>query len=204
MKLYKLNTFIIIMLSATIFSCASFSKKRFRKELENLEETNISKLNGKYSFYPIKRYYSLGTERPNDTIPDSLKYNNAYQFLVNESYEKKAKFNTLRKEENQYGITLTLENKNSLRFKVHENEKIIKDTILTGKHKNGMFYLDNKYLNCDGIPYLFGGCQNNKRRIGITKKGNLIINEAINNEGALLLIIGAGHSYNVAYEYDRK
>ena len=37
-----------MILSTTIFSCASFSKQGFRKEIENLEETNLTKLNGRY------------------------------------------------------------------------------------------------------------------------------------------------------------
>jgi len=74
---------------------------------------------------------------------------------------------------------------------------------LKGKYKKGMFYLDNKFLECHGVPYIFGGCNNNKRRIGLTKNGNLLVNEAIDNSGALLLIIGAGYSYNITYEYER-
>jgi len=200
----KINILIITVLSITIYSCASFTKKRFRKEIENLNENSISKMNGTYSFNPKRRYYSFVKEDANDRNPDSLTRNNAYDFLVNESYQKKKEFDSLRNKENEYQVSLNLENGNTLNVKVLENSNVIKDTIFTGKYKNGMFYLDNKYLDCKGIPFLFGGCRNNKRRIGLTKKGNLLINEAVSNEGAILLIIGAGHSYNVTYEYERK
>lgn len=195
-----------MILSTTIFSCASFSKKGFRKEIENLEETNLTKLNGKYSFYPIKKYIGNNKNQDNN-VPDSLKhYDNAYDLLNGElAYPpRKIGIDSLFKKENEYQIGLTLENKNKLRVQVFENLIVIKDTVLTGKHKKGMFYLDNKFLDCWGVPYLFGGCQNNKRRIGITKKGNLLINEAIDNGGAVLLIFAGGYSYNTTFEYERK
>lgn len=195
-----------MVLSTTVFSCASFSKKGFRKEVEKLDKTNITKLNGNYSFYPIKKYIGNDKKEGNN-ISDSLKYYfNAYDELNGElAYPpKKIGFDSLFKKENEYQISLNVENKNNLRIKVSENSTVIKDTILTGKHKKGMFYLDNKFLKCWGVPYLFGGCQNNKRRIGITKKGNLLINEAVDNGGAILVIIAGGYSYNVAFEYERK
>ena len=200
----KINIIILTAISFTIFSCASFTKKRFRKEIANLEKVEINKLNGNYSLNPVRRYYSLGKEEPNDKIPDSLKRNNGYYFLTNESYKKKSEFDSLRNSKNEYCLSLILENSNKLKVKLLENSNVISDTIFEGKHKNGMFYINNKYLDCDGVPFLFGGCRNNKRRIGLTKNGNLLINEAVSNEGALLLIIGAGYSYNVTYEYERK
>lgn len=200
----KTNIIFLTLFSFTILSCASFTKKRFRKEVANLEKTELKKLTGNYSLNPIRRYYSLGKEEPNDKIPDSLKRNNGYYFLTNESYEKKSKFDSLKKNGSKYLLSLNLENTNKLRVELLENSIVINDTIFEGKHKNGMFYLNNKYLDCNGVPFLFGGCRNNKRRIGLTKNGNLLINEAVSNEGALLLIIGAGYSYNVTYEYERK
>lgn len=196
---------IITLLSITSYSCASFSKNRFRKEIDNLKEKDISKLNGTYSFYPIRRYYNLGREEPYDRIPDSLKYNNAYEFLVNDWYQKKKEFDSLRKEENKYQLNLNLEKrKNRLNIKVFENSKVIKDTILIGRYKKGMFYLDNKYVDCTGIPFLFGGCSNNKRRIGVTQNGNLLINEASSDLWAILIILGNGKSYNETYQYKRE
>ncbi|WP_435261881.1 hypothetical protein [Tenacibaculum sp. nBUS_03] len=200
----KTNIIILTVFSFTILSCASFSKKRFRKEVVNLEKTELKKLTGNYSLNPIRRYYSLGKEKPNGKIPDILEKNNGYYFLTNDSYDKKIKFDSLKNIRNDYCLGLNLEKINKLRIKLLENSKIINDTLFSGKYKNGMFYLDNKYLDCNGVPFLFGGCRNNKRRIGLTKNGNLLINEAVSNEGALLLIFGAGYSYNVTYEYERK
>lgn len=203
MENIKLNKIVIIFLIFILSSCASFSKRRFRNEIENLNTENITKLNGNYSFNPIKRYYNFGKPNLEDNNSDSLRYTNAYIFLLNKSLYKYDKFDSISTLKNKFEISLQLENENLLKIKVSNNLKIIKDTTLTGKFRKGMFYLDNKFLECNGIPYLFGGCRNNKRRIGITKNGNLLINEAVNNEGALLLIIGGGFSGNTTYEFKK-
>lgn len=200
----KINMAILLVLSFMFFNCASFTKKRFRKELKKLNQKELSQITGKYSLNPIRRYYSLGQENPNDKIPDSLTRNNAYYFLTSESYHKKQKFDSLRKDNNKYYLSLALKANNKLKVELLENNKVIEDTVFTGKYRRGMFYIDNKFLECQGIPFVFGGCNNNKRRIGITKNKNLLINEAFSNEGALLLVIGAGYSYNVTYEYKRQ
>ncbi|MDR7210762.1 hypothetical protein [Flavobacterium piscis] len=189
-----------IGLVINLFGCASFSKKKFKKQLENLKVENISKLEGNYSLNPIKSYTSSGETQ---VVGDSLKNNNAYQFMVNPNFGKKTELSHVL-EENKYLLNLKFENANLLSIKVFQNSMIIKDTVLSGKYKKGMFYLDNKFLECSGIPYLFGGCRNNKRRIGLTKDDNLLINEAVNNEGALLFMFWAGSSYNITYEYRRK
>ncbi|MDT7833100.1 hypothetical protein RQM59_11955 [Flavobacteriaceae bacterium S356] len=201
MKNQTINIIILTVLSFTIFGCASFTKKRFRNEVVNLEKVELSKLTGNYSLNPIRRYYSLGKEGANDKISDSLKKNNGYYFLTN---ERKSEFDSLKKSESEYLLSLNLKNASKLKVELLENSKVIADTIFEGKHKNGMFYIENKYLDCNGIPFLFGGCRNNKRRIGLTKNGNLLINEAVSNEGALLFIIGSGYSYNLTYEYKRR
>ena len=199
----KLNFIIIIFFVFAFSNCATFSKKGFRKEIAKLKTENILELNGNYSFNPIKRFYNLGKPETTDNIPDSLRHNNGYAFLLNRTINKNDKFDSISKTKNDFYLNLSIENNNMLKVKVLKNSKIIKDTTLTGKYRNRMFYLDNKFLDCNGIPYLFGGCRNNKRRIGLTKNGNLLINEAVSNEGAFLLIIGAGYSFNLTDEYKR-
>lgn len=187
---------------ASSFGCASYSKKNIRKELDNLEKIDISRLEGNYFINPTKEYYNYGKTQ-NENKPDSLKNNNAYQFILNTDFRKINIKDSVGNENDKLSLNLKFKNKNLLSIKVYRDSQIVRDTILYGKYKKGMFYLDNKFLDCNGVPYLFGGCRNNKRRIGLTKKGNLLINEAVSNEGAILLIIGAGYSYNLTYEYQR-
>lgn len=187
---------------ASSAGCASYSKKNIRKELENLEKIDISRLEGNYFINPTKEYYNYGKTQ-NDNKPDSLKNNNAYQFILNTDFRKINTKDSVGNENDKLSLNLKFKNENLLSIKVYRDSQIVRDTILYGKYKKGMFYLDNKFLDCNGVPYLFGGCRNNKRRIGLTKKGNLLVNEAVSNEGAILLIIGAGYSYNLTYEYQR-
>jgi hypothetical protein len=199
----KIHAIILTVISFTIIGCASYNKRKFRKDIANIKKGELNKLTGHYSLNPIRRYFGLEKKDSNDNNPDSLKNNNGYFFLTNKSYEEKEEFDSLIKSENKYQLSLKIESKSKLRVELLENSKVITDTIFEGKLKNGMFYVKNKYLECEGIPFLFGGCENNKRRIGLTKIGNLLINEAVSNEGAIFLIIGAGYRYNITYEYQR-
>lgn len=201
MIIRKLNFLILILVSSTILNCASFSKKNIREDLDHLKDTNLTKLNGTYAFHPIKKYHNHSKKQIIQT-PALLRTNNAYDFIINQDLNKKLVLDSLI--ENDYQISLHLENKNEIRIKLLENSKVIRDTLFSGKHKNGMFYLNNKFLRCTGVPFLFGGCTNDKRRIGLTKNGNLLINAAYSNEGAFLLVMGAGYNYNESFEYQRK
>lgn len=191
--------FLLLFIVFTCFGCASFSKREFRKEIKPLTDTTRHLLDGNYSFYPIKRYGKYAEIKN----LDSLKYTNAYHEIINESWHKKQKNDSNLNKDSIYYIALKLERSVTLHIALFENETKLRDTVFNGKLKNGMFYIDNKFLQCYGIPYLFGGCQHNKRRIGVTKSHNLIINETFNNGGALLLFIGAGVGFNTTFEFER-
>ncbi|WP_452601806.1 hypothetical protein [Pontimicrobium sp. MEBiC06410] len=187
---------ILIM---TIFtSCASFSKREFSKDYSKLSEGNLSIISGKYKIYPSKRF---GKNFKN-VDKDSLKYTNIYREIVNEYWKEKNKSSNLTYNQNDYFVQLELI-KNNLSVKLFENNILIKEAQLAGKLRKGMFYLDNKQLDCYGIPYIFGGCLNNKRRLAISNNNNLIVNEAVSNEGAFLLLMGSGHRYNSSFEFER-
>ncbi|MEO8932797.1 MAG: hypothetical protein ABI295_00700 [Xanthomarina sp.] len=197
MKYFK-NIFIFT-LGILFFGCASFSKKDFKEQSIPLNEHNLDKLNGNYSFYPINRYGKLFGR----IHADSLKYTNSYQEVTNHNWKKKQKLDSILTEKTYYSIAVKLSGSKRLHVSLLENGTKIRDTTFNGKIKNGMFYLDNKFLKCWGILYLFGGCQNNKRRIGLSLNTNLITNEAISDEGAFLFIFGAGVNYNASYEFER-
>ena len=165
----------------------------------HLNEKNLTELNGNYSFYPLKAF----REGFNDLDADSLRFTNSYQEIINENWNQRQKTNSTLKKESIYLVKIKITESKKLDITLLENGFEIRDTILNGKLKNGMFYIDNKYLKCKGIPYLFGGCENNKRRIGLSVNNNLITNEAVNNEGAVLLILGGGANYNDSFEFKR-
>ena len=205
MKKHPVYFLITMFITTSFLGCASFSKKAFEAEFQNLEKENISKLEGSYALNPIMKYKDKVPEevKSNETLPDSLVTNNAYQFMVTPNYSYKK--NLYRRSENHNrSINLKFQTANLLSVKVYEDNTVIKDTILSGKYKKGMFYLDNKYSKSSGIPYLLGGVNNNKRRIGLTKNGNLLVNEAHSDNGAFLFLFWAGTDYNLTYEYQKK
>jgi hypothetical protein len=76
------------------------------------------------------------------------------------------------------------------------------DSLLYVKNYGGefdnrnFFHLDNKLLNCWGVPYIFGGCEHEKTRIGITEDHGLVVQHAYDDFGAILIFFGSGRSFN--------
>lgn len=189
----------MFMLPLLVLGCAAYSKKGFKHNYIKLDQDKLNKISGNYSFYPKKR---LG-KRYDTIVSDSIKYNNLYQALVKEDWSKKIKFDSLRNDANTYSVSLKLKDNLQLNVKVLENGIIIRDTIIPGKFKKGMFYLNNKRLEIKGIPFLFGSYYNRKQRLAMTKNNNIIVNEAFGSEGGILLVFAAGYKYNSAFEYER-
>ncbi|KRB57672.1 hypothetical protein ASD98_05190 [Flavobacterium sp. Root186] len=204
MKRDHLYFLITILLAGSFLGCAGFSKKKFAKDLENLSAENISRLEGNYVLNPISSYTKSGATKIAGHSRDSIKFNNAYDFIVNQNFMQKRQLNTIKSVNNTILLNLKFENNKQLSVKVLENSMPIVETVISGEFKDGMFYLDNKFLKWTGVPYLLGGSQNNKRRIGLAKNGNLLINEAVSNNGAFLFIFWAGSDYNLTYEYQRE
>jgi hypothetical protein len=194
----NIQIFMALLVAITLFNCASFSKKDFKNDYTKINETNLASFNGKYTIFPLKKY---GLQKEFSNTDTLSKYINSYNDITNENL----KFDDTKSVLNeQYLIELSIVNNTILNIDLFKNNSSIKKQQINGRiKKDGMFYLDNKFLKCHGMPYLFGGCRNNKRRIAISKNNNLIVNEAVDNSGALLLFIWAGYSYNSAYEFTR-
>lgn len=192
-----INYLLIAALSFLILGCASFSKKEFKQQSSSISKHNLAELNGNYSYFPLQQF------RKNLAItkPDSLKNINLYHTIINKNWyqPKDSSFN----KEATYTINIQAIETKKIAVSLLKNGLSISDTVFSGKVRNGMFVLHNKLLDCYGIPYLFGGCKHHKIRIGLSKKNNLITNQAICDEGAFLLLMGAGVNYNSSYEFER-
>lgn len=192
MKIY-LSFFILILLT----SCASYSKKEFKTELSILNESNVNIINGKYEAFP---FYQFGNQN-NWNISDSLRIRNqlrAFELIQNKYH--------LEKEIDSFNYNIVefkIINENNLHYKVFLNDSIISEGSYEYKLKKGMIKLKNSYYKCHGLPFILGGCENSRIRLGISKRGNLIINDSYDNYGALLFIIGAGSNSNNTYEYKK-
>lgn len=195
-----LKLLLLLLVSVSLLNCASFSTKDFKNDYTRINESNLLSFNGKYSFYPIKKF---DKKNPNSQYDISQNIINSYNYITNDIL-KFDDNDSIVKGLTEYHIELNLINNTDLDVALFKNNKSIKKQQIKGElKKDGMFYLDNKYLKCNGIPYLFGGCNNNKRRIMLSKNNNLIINAALDNTGALLFIFWAGQSYNGVYEFKR-
>ncbi|GAA4106079.1 hypothetical protein GCM10022393_00280 [Aquimarina addita] len=187
----------ITIIALCCAGCASFSNQSFRKEYIKITEGNLSELSGAY-FLP----YIKNLEHPFSEFNGHV---DLYSQIVNAPpwKSRKNKLDSLQVAENQYVVQLDVIDAASVNIGLYENNRLIKDTLIAGKLKNGMFYLKNIELDCQGIPYIMGGCLHSKRRIGLSKRGNIIVNTAVDNTGALLLVIGTGYTFNSSYEFEK-
>lgn len=192
----------LLLISLVLSNCASFSNKDFKGEYSKIKETDLFSINGKYSFYPVKKY-DQKNENSDLDLESLKKYTNSYNFITNE-HLKFEQIDSISNTISDYYIELKLNNDTELNVELFKNNFSLNKQQIKGiLKKDGMFYLDNKYLKCNGIPYLIGGCNNNKRRITLSKNHNLIINAAFDNTGALLFFFWAGQSHNSTYEFQR-
>lgn len=185
-------TFLFMIFLFT--SCASFSDKMIKNDKTVLTENDLSRLEGRYELFAHVKYYEKGNVGKVDS-DDVKQYSNLNRFLK----DSKTEYNLKEK----YSVEIKLFNPNKIKF-ITLKDHVKTDSIeLGGKLKKGLFYLDNKCLKRNGVPYIFGGYTNYKTRIGLSKDHNLIVNYAYDNSGALLFFIWAGSSYNSAYQYKR-
>jgi len=190
----------IVIISFSLFGCASYSKQGFKKNYIKLNKNNISELlTGKYELFPVKRSlritnYPKEKLKPRDYVPSD----NLYRRLSDEYI-----YGGVFLEENNYYIVLKLVDNTILKVDLVENDSIIKkSTSIKGKIKNSMFYFDNKKLSIKGVPFIYGSYSKSKKRIGILKNKNLLINEAIGHEGGILFF-GIDRTYNFLIEFKR-
>lgn len=191
---------LLLLVSVLLISCASFSSKDFKNDYSKISQSEINSLNGKYSFFPIKKFDKKNTNSDFDLSKNLI---NSYNYSTNEILKFDDR-DSIVNGETKYYIQLNILSDTELSIELFKNNYSIKKQDIKGElKKDGMFYLDNKYLKCNGIPYLFGGFTNNKRRITLSKNNNLIINQAVDNTGAILFLFWAGASYNGVYEFER-
>lgn len=191
---------LLLLFPVLLINCASFSNKDFKNDYTKINESELNSFNGKYSFFPIKKFDKKNANSDFDLSKNVI---NSYNYSTNEILKFDDRDSILNGE-TKYHIQLNILSDTELSIELFKNNYSIKKQDIKGElKKDGMFYLDNKYLKCNGIPYLFGGFTNNKRRITLSKNNNLIINQAVDNTGAILFLFWAGASYNGVYEFER-
>lgn len=175
------------------YSCASYENKQVRKNAVQLHESEINRFNGTYELYPDIDYDHKDNTKSSGKWASKLHLPSAID-------NRSTVYDSLK----QYTVRLNVLDKNTMLFIVHDQQTPIDTILLKGKLKrNGLFYFKNLEVKSHGVPYLFGGTQSNKSRIGLTADNGLLVNQANDNSGAVLLIFWAGNAYNSTLHYKR-
>lgn len=189
----KYPIFFVLFLNMAMFtSCASFSNTRVWHDSKKLTKHNLSELTGTYSFSPDYSYDKKG----NRDIIKNKQQDYFYQYLTNRAIN----IDTVAK----YFISITYLEGDSMAILIKKERHTIDSLNLHWRlQSRGLLKIGKTDLKIHGIPYLLGGSQSKKTRIGLSKDGGLILNHAVDSGGALLLIIGSGYSYDFAYHFKR-
>lgn len=181
--MYK--TIAILMLAVIVSSCASFSNKALRPiKMEN-KNIKLMDFQGVYSVNELISYTGKG-EKKDTTYTSS--YNRLYHYLnlTDVMYDSTV----------QYTVKVERLSSKKLSLILNRDDDAIHRVEIEGKIRGGFFYFKEKNVDCWGIPFLIGGCQSEKVRLGLTKENALIVNYAHNTAGALLFILGDSRGYN--------
>lgn len=186
----RLYAFILILL---LSSCASFSDRVIKKNKVSIEENELKKIEGRYELFPDISYDKKGKSKKIDSVEAS---NHNLNVFVK---SKECKYNY----SDGYFVDIKILKNNQIQFIAKKDSTNLDGVVVGFKLKKGLFYLDNKYLKRNGIPYIAGGYTNHKTRIGLSKDNGLLVNFAYDNSGAILFMLAAGSSYNLGYHYKR-
>ncbi|TKC07921.1 hypothetical protein FA048_12205 [Pedobacter polaris] len=189
-----LSFYIILFVLVTLSSgCASFSNKRIRHSVKKLTPDNLSELTGTYSFSPDFSYDKRGNP---EKITSGIEKDYFYQYVS----KKEIKIDS----GDRYFIALTHLKRDSIAISIKKGNLTIDSLILLGRlQSRGLLKIGKMEVKTHGIPYLLGGTQSKKTRIGLAKDGGLILNHAVDGSGAFLLFIWAGRGYDLAYHFKR-
>lgn len=190
---------IFFIFSTTLFSCVSFSNKILKNETVKLDDNNIKNLNGVYYNYPLLAY----NNNFNYAMADSVKKRiSAYNLFINNPI-KISKLDSLELGNIEEKFSLRFIDKNQIEIKYFTNEKIKSSEIIKGRIKKGFFYLDNKFHKTNGVPYLWGGIETRKRRIGLSENNDLIFNSVYSSQGGILIFFVGGNTGKYSYKIEK-
>jgi hypothetical protein len=169
-------------------SCAHFKNSAIRPFKEKLITENITEFSRKF-----------------DIRADRIFIGKHQEFISNHKKISLLKLLTDSNSNDTSEYVVPVFSDDTISFHFYQNKKITEVIEIEAKLKrNGFIRLKNTKTNCQGIPYLFGGCDQEKMRIAFSSEGQMIVHQAVSNTGALLFIFGTGHSYNAVYFFEEK
>ena len=182
-----MKKYLFILPSIFLVSCASFQSRHTREIKQNLTEDILSSFPKKYESVSHGGFFR-------DNKSDTSKPVQLFKVLADST-----QFSSIADE--KY-VEIAFPNKNIVLFKLYSDTTLVRQVKLSGKlKKDGFFHLNNTLRKCHGLPYILGGCYIRKTRLGVSKSGDLIMNNAIDSYGAFMLVLGFGYRYNAGYFY---
>jgi len=187
-KLIIVNILIALLLLA---SCASYKSSLIKSRKVKLTENTLDSFEGNFEFY----YYAYCVTKDSIWYPLTDGHNNLLNSL-NRTYNDSTDLAYCK---------CSFPNRNLFSIQCYnENDSCFLSQDFEGKLKsNGFFNLKNQYFKIDRIPFLFGGWNHSKTRIGITNDNELLIQSATDNWGAILVLFGAGISFNKVTYFEK-
>lgn len=178
------NTLIILGFLFILEGCALFKSKYQVDQNKILTKENLIKINSAYNDAPIL------TILKNQLFPKkTYESDTSYRFRLSAYISK----NEIEKEArvNKQYIKLQLLDNNHLAF-IRISNLINVDTIVFKYvlKNDGYLYLKNNNFKINGFPFIFGGYEINRRRIGLNSEDNLIFESSYYIYGAALIFIG--------------
>lgn len=168
------NLIVLILFSLLLQNCVTFDKKLVNPVLVN--KTNINDLNGRYEMFSSS----------DDTIRIKQKLT---QSFLNEMQINISKRDTILDSLKNYEFAIEVINNKKIKLSFFEDGNRFKSMFLKGKlKKDGYFHIKNK-VKTWGIPYLVGALHINKKRLSVSKKGDLIFDSSHHRSGAFLLFV---------------
>jgi len=173
--------------------CASFSDRMSRQQKVKLTKQNLDHLSGTYQLFPNLSYTKNGGI-------EMLQYQPKTERFHRYVSKKKIDF----KSSENLSVEVKVLGNNQINFRFKKDSLTIDTVTLSGRlQSRGLLLLGNKYVKFNGVPYIFGGSESAKTRIGLATDDGLILNHAYDRSGAFLLFIWGGRGYDIAYHFKR-
>lgn len=159
----------------------------YKNDLYPITEHNFSELNGQYSNHPYKDIDLNGTT----IISNPETYCLIHQFLDYDVAQVTACSDldfeiAVQKNQSNY----------SIQFNYFNTKDELQKMNVTAEISKGFLVLDNKNFSVKGIPFLLGGTEKNKMRIGLDQTKNLIV-ENFHDKTYHILLYTNGTGKNV-------
>lgn len=180
---------IQVLFLLTLTSCAFFKSHLISGERKYLKEEDLASLNSSYEVVGFK---------------GGISKRDIHETRENSAYRLGFSMDTMAFSLKGKRLDIKLLSVDTIQFTFADSKGVFARFVIPGKLKHGCYYLKNTILECHGLPYILGGCNNEKTRIGLTKNNDLFIQNAVDNTGAFLLIFASGYSYNYVSFYKRK